>query len=173
MAFARAIRSPAAAATNRTSDGFEAAPSAGLYRERRARLVSAPAIVPLVPEPCLRPGPRRPSRGASMGSGPLPAAGRAAGLRLSGQDDPAVGRDDGRRDRPSQGACGWVQPFARCRTGGSPRAHGTRRSGCGIWRRGAEIARLRGIRIELTPFACCRTGGSPRALRTRRSGCGM
>ena len=35
-------------------------------------------------------------------------------------------------------------PFACCRTGGSPRAPGTRRSGCGTWRPGAETARLEG-----------------------------
>ncbi len=123
-----------------------------------------------------RRGPRPPaSKGIrSAVQRPLPAAGRAARLGLLGQHDPAVGRGDGRRDRP---------PRRAYRAGSGPlRAAGraarlglstTTRSGCGMWRRGRDRPPRRAHEQRSQPFACCRTGGSPRAPGTTRSGCGM
>ena len=87
---------------------FEAAPLPTFVETARA-LVSGPAIVPL------RPGLIPPGAETARLEGhsdsvqrPLPAAGRAARLGLLGQDDPAVGRGDRRRDRPPRRAyeCG-------------------------------------------------------------------
>ena len=104
---------------------------------------------------------------------PLPAAGRAARLGLLGQHDPAVGRGDRRRDRPPRRAyeCGSA-PFACCRTGGSPRAPGTTRSGCGTWRRRRDRPPRRAYECGSGPLPAAGRAARLGLSGTTRSGCG-
>ena len=62
---------------------------------------------------------------------------------------------------------------ACCRTGGSPRALMTKRSGCGTLRPAPRGRASKAIRVALPPCVRCRTAGSPRDHWAARSDCGM
>ena len=76
---------------------------------------------------------------------PLRAGGRTGRLGLPGQHDPPMGCGaTAPRPPASMGILLRFRPFACCRTGGSPRALRTARSGCGTWRQGSRWRALTG-----------------------------